>query len=98
MRRRHLTPADGAGLSGESNAHPFADQFAHSRAEARTMATNPPSGMIGRIRAILMEPKAEWPRIDAEPSSVGGVFMGWVVPLAAIGPVAQLIGWFLFAR
>ena len=60
------------------------------------MATNPPSGMIGRIKAILLEPKQEWPRIDAEPSSVGRIMTGWAVPLAAIGPVAGLIGTSLF--
>jgi hypothetical protein len=53
--------------------------------------------MIGRIRAILLEPKEEWPRIAAEPSSVGAILIGWVVPLAAIGPLAQLIGMLFFS-
>jgi len=48
--------------------------------------------MIGRIQAILKEPKAEFQRIDAEPATVGGIMTGWVVPLAAIGPLAMLIG------
>ena len=52
--------------------------------------------MIGRIKAILMDPKQEWPRIDAEPATVGGIMTGWAVPLAAIGPVAGLIGTSLF--
>ena len=52
--------------------------------------------MFGRIKAILMEPKQEWPRIDAEPATVGGIMTGWAVPLAAIGPVAGLIGTSLF--
>jgi hypothetical protein len=52
--------------------------------------------MIGRIKAILMDPKQEWPRIDAEPATVGGIMTGWAVPLAAIGPIAGLIGTSLF--
>lgn len=56
------------------------------------MASTPPSGMVGRIKAILTDPKNEFQRIDAEPMTVGGIMTGWVVPLAAIGPVAQLIG------
>ncbi len=54
----------------------------------------PPAGggMVGRIKRILVEPKAEWPRIDAEPMTAQGVFMSWAMPLAAIGPVCGLIG------
>lgn len=55
-----------------------------------------PSGMIERIRGILLAPKAEWERIDAEPATVQGIMMGWVAPLAAIGPVCGLIGSQLF--
>lgn len=50
------------------------------------------SGMVDRIKRILLEPKLEWNRIDAETATVGGIFKGWAVPLAAIGPVAGLIG------
>lgn len=52
--------------------------------------------MIDRIKNILLTPKTEWPRIDAEPDTEMGVFTRWVVPLAAIGPVCQLIGQQLF--
>jgi hypothetical protein len=61
-----------------------------------TGPTSPRSGMIERIKAILTKPKEEWPKIDAEPASVPGLMTGWVVPLAAIGPVAGLIGSVLF--
>jgi hypothetical protein len=58
--------------------------------------TQPPAGMVARIKRILLEPSAEWGRIDAEPATVGGIMTGWVVPLAAIGPVAGLIGSLVF--
>lgn len=47
--------------------------------------------MLRRIGAILWTPKAEWVRIAAEPASVRSVMLGWVMPLAAIGPVAKLL-------
>lgn len=55
---------------------------------------NPPptgGGMIGRIQRIIMTPKTEWVAIDAEPMTVQGILTGWVAPLAAIGPIANLI-------
>jgi len=61
------------------------------------MASTPPSGMVGRIKAILTDPKSEFARIDAEPMTVSGIMTGWVVPLAAIGPLARLIGTMAFA-
>ncbi|WP_066823183.1 Yip1 family protein [Sphingomonas mali] len=48
-------------------------------------------GMIGRVQRLMLKPKDEWPAIDAEPMTVQGILMGWVAPLAAIGPVAHLI-------
>jgi len=51
-----------------------------------------PRGMFARIVALLIHPRSEWARIDCEPASVRGLMLGWVVPLAAIGPVAKLIG------
>ncbi|MGN6820594.1 MAG: Yip1 family protein [Sphingomonas sp.] len=48
-------------------------------------------GMIGRVQRLILRPKDEWPAIDAEPMTVRGILMGWVAPLAAIGPIAHLI-------
>jgi hypothetical protein len=57
-----------------------------------TIGQPPSGGMIDRIKRLLLTPKDEWPRIDAEPMDAKGVFMKWAVPLAAIGPVCGLIG------
>jgi hypothetical protein len=54
------------------------------------------SGLIERAKNILLKPKDEWARIDPEPATVSGLMTGWVVPLAAIGPVAGLIGGLVF--
>jgi hypothetical protein len=48
--------------------------------------------LAARAKAILVEPKAEWPKIAAETESVQSVFTRYVVPLAAIGPVCGFIG------
>lgn len=53
-------------------------------------------GMVERIKNILLTPGEEWPKIESEPASVGSIMTGWVVPLAAIGPVASLLGGQLF--
>ncbi|MEO9129973.1 MAG: Yip1 family protein [Sphingomonas sp.] len=55
-----------------------------------------PAGMIDRIKRLLTAPAQEWPLIDAEPMTVKGIFMTWVIPLAAIGPIAHLIGMMVF--
>lgn len=60
------------------------------------MATQLPEGMVQRIKNIITTPATEWDRIDAEPMTEKGIFTGWVLPLAAIGPIAGFIGSQLF--
>src|SRR5678816_2887585 len=52
--------------------------------------------LVARAKAILMTPKQEWPVIDAEPLNVRELLLGYVLPLAAIGPVALFIGRTIF--
>lgn len=55
----------------------------------------PPGGsasLVDRAKNILLTPKTEWSRIDAEPATVAGLFTGYAMILAAIGPVATIIG------
>ena len=51
-----------------------------------------PAGLVDRAKNIIMNPKAEWSRIDAEPATIGGIFTGYVLILAAIAPIASLVG------
>lgn len=60
------------------------------------MTVETSSNLIERCKNILLKPKEEWARIDPEPATVGGLMTGWVAPLAAIGPVAGLIGGLVF--
>lgn len=55
----------------------------------------PPAGnknIIARVRDILIKPNEEWGVIDNEPATIGGIFTTYVLILAAIGPIALVIG------
>lgn len=55
----------------------------------------PPGGstsLIDRVKNILISPKSEWGVIASEPATIGGIYTSYVVILAAIGPLAGLIG------
>lgn len=56
-------------------------------------ATKP---LVARVRDILTQPKTEWEVIAREPSTVQSILTGYVLILAAIGPIAMLIGQQLF--
>jgi hypothetical protein len=66
---------------------PFAlDTVAHRRRESHM-------SLVARAKAILLSPKTEWGVIDAEQATVGSLYTGYVMPLAAIPAVAGFIGW-----
>lgn len=47
--------------------------------------------LIDRVKNILLTPKTEWPVIAAETATVQSILVGYVLILAAIGPLALLI-------
>lgn len=54
-----------------------------------------PASLIDRAKNILLSPAAQWPAIDAEATTVGKLVTGYAVILAAIAPIAMLIGFLL---
>jgi len=52
--------------------------------------------LVSRAKHILLSPKQEWQVIDDEETSVGALYIGYIIPLAAIGPVAKIIGMEIF--
>jgi hypothetical protein len=52
--------------------------------------------LVTRVQRILFQPKQEWPVIEAEPTTVAQIYMGYVLPLCVIGPLASLIGMTVF--
>ena len=49
-----------------------------------------------RAKNILLQPAQEWPVIDQEQGNAAELFRSYIAPLAAIGPVASIIGLSLF--
>jgi hypothetical protein len=52
--------------------------------------------LVERVKRILLSPQTEWGVIDAEPATPGALYAGYIAPLAAIGPIAQVIGYSVF--
>jgi hypothetical protein len=45
-----------------------------------------------RVKAILLQPAQEWAVIEGEATTVSDLYRSYIIPLAAIGPVASIIG------
>jgi hypothetical protein len=56
------------------------------------VGSTPPKGLIERITGILVRPKTEWGVIESEASTVSSIYTTYIIILAAIGPIAALIG------
>ena len=48
--------------------------------------------LVDRVKRILLSPKTEWEVIDGEQTTPADLYTHYIMPLAAIGPVAYLIG------
>jgi Yip1 domain len=48
--------------------------------------------LVSRVKGILLNPKNEWTTIDTEPTTVGSLYTGYIIPLAAIPAVCSFIG------
>jgi hypothetical protein len=52
----------------------------------------PSKSLFERAKDIIVQPRTEWGVIDAEPSTIASIYTGYVLILAAIGPIAMVIG------
>jgi hypothetical protein len=52
--------------------------------------------LVDRVKRILLSPRTEWEVIDAEQTTPAALYTGYIAPLAAIGPIARLIGYTVF--
>lgn len=48
--------------------------------------------LIKRVAAIIARPHAEWSRIAQEENDIAAIYLGYVVPLAAIPAIASALG------
>jgi Yip1-like protein len=51
--------------------------------------------LVERAKNILLQPKSEWEVISGESATVPDLYKAYIVPLAAIGPAASIIGFSL---
>jgi len=52
--------------------------------------------LVDRVKRILLQPKQEWEVISGETTTTADLYKSYVIPLAAIGPVASIIGMSIF--
>jgi hypothetical protein len=45
-----------------------------------------------RVKSILLQPAQEWAAIEGEATTVSDLYKSYIMPLAAIGPVASIVG------
>ena len=57
---------------------------------------NAPPALVERAKQLILTPRAEWPVIAAEPTTVADIYRRYVVILAAVPAVAGLIGNMVF--
>jgi hypothetical protein len=53
--------------------------------------------LFARAKSILTTPQTEWPVIAGESTGTAALYSGYVAPLAAISPLATIVGNLLFA-
>jgi hypothetical protein len=49
-------------------------------------------GIVDRAKNILLQPQKEWDRIAGEPADVNQIYIGYVLPLAALSAICAFIG------
>jgi hypothetical protein len=54
------------------------------------------SSIASRAQRLLLRPREEWLRIADEKMTEGEIYRQWVLPLAAIPPICNLLGSLLF--
>jgi hypothetical protein len=47
--------------------------------------------LVDRIKGMLVEPRSEWVAVAAEPATAQSLYTGWIMILAAVGPIALLL-------
>lgn len=58
----------------------------------------PVRSLVARVKSLLLNPHSEWCVIAEEPAETHGLFSFYILWLAAINPLAKLIGGLLYGR
>src|SRR5205823_5645563 len=65
---------------------------------AKPRAARKLPGWLARAKRLLLQPAQEWATIAGEFTSAGPIYMRYLVPMAAIGPIAATIGGIVFGE
>jgi hypothetical protein len=52
--------------------------------------------IVDRVKNILLSPKEEWPKIEPEAATTQSLYLGYILILAAIGPICTALRAFPF--
>jgi hypothetical protein len=52
--------------------------------------------LVERVKGILLQPQKEWEVISGETTNTAELYKNYIILLAAIGPVASIIGMTIF--
>lgn len=52
--------------------------------------------LVERVKRVILTPKAEWSVIETEPTSVMDLYRNYIMIVAAIPPIANFLGTWLF--
>ncbi len=83
-------------MTAEPEGKPRFPRFSLEQARARLkQAASKSEHLFSRAWGLVTSPKAEWEQIRAEETTIPNILIGYVAPLAAIPPLADLIGGFV---
>ena len=92
--------AKGPAVAKPAAAPPIAQAPSPAQKPPPTMGAAPRSGttkgLAERVRDILTSPRAEWSAIAAEPVREVDIWLGYVIPLALVGPIALAVAQVVF--
>jgi hypothetical protein len=60
--------------------------------ETVSKPSQPAPPLVDRVKNILLKPSPTWDVIATEPADIKSIYLGYIIPLAAIGPIASAIG------
>jgi Yip1 domain len=79
-------------MTAEPEGKPRLPRFSLEEARARLReAVSKSEHLFSRAWGLVTSPKAEWEQIRAEETTIPNILVGYVAPLAAILPVANLL-------
>lgn len=86
-------------MSDDDSEKPAARRFSVEGAKKQAEeALHRSEFILSRAYGLFKNPKSEWEQIRAEKTSIPSILIGYVAPLAAIPPVCDILGRYVFGQ